>query len=675
VCHEGRTDREPQTLSRFARLAPQLVLSPITGAGTRSVLIVLSFAVGMALVLLASSVPVASQARAERERRMIPATIEEDNARPPSYSLLTPLPGDFFGQPLVLQAMASVGTQPPVPPGLSRRLRPGEAAVSPAVAGLLESPRGKLLRPRIPGRISMTIKPDGLPSPDALVGYVGVRPSQLPQPQVVVGFGPALAHGKQPLTPGVWIATMLLLIAVLAPIATLLLAATRLSSRTREARFAALRLAGADVTLVRFLAAAESGLLALVGALLGLPLFILARPLFAGFLPEPYKWFPTDLQVGAMRVFVVVLALSSFAVVVSLVSMRQVILTPLGVVRRSTRRPGRPIGLWLILAGLLLLLLAAAAAVAAVDLAMIAVTLGLTSTVLGVILSLPWLVWYFANSLARRTNRLSLLLGSNALATDPGSLGRAAAAIAIVVLVGGTGQAIVLASGPGRTTIGLQRAQTEPSVVFVSASGIREPIPRVLESIAGVRDVERRATDLWGGVGLRYFAAVTDGSPATEERIKNALALKAGVLVVDSARSMRGRQLGRWYALRGLVDGLVTIVLFVVWTGLMVASIQRTIEQRRAMAALAAFGAPSRILRASAVAQVAVPLGISVALGWILSVPITTLLFSAVESRLLFPVRFTVWLISALILFTLATTALMIPWIRGVLEPAALRTE
>jgi hypothetical protein len=629
----------------------------------------------MAMVLLATSVPGASRARSEREGRMIPKAIDETAVRPASHVLIVDLPGEFLGEGVTLRAVASVGPAPPVPPGLSRPLAPGEVAVSPVLSRLLGTPVGQLLRPRLPGRIVRIVGSEGLPSSDALVGYVGVPVSVLASPEVVVGFGPRLAHNSQPVGLGAWIAASLLVVGILAPIAILLAAATRLSSRTMEARLSVLRLVGAKVGFVRALAATESALLAFVGAAVGIPVFFLGRRMFAQFLPDPFRWFPEDLVVSLNGIVGWWFALVAFSVAVSLVSSRQIVFTPIAVVRRMTRQPGRPIGPWLVLTGLALLGISAAFALLRWQIAVPAMTLGLICTVVGVVLGLPWLVWRVASWLARTARRTSLVLGTHALAADPGSLGRAASAIAIVVLIGGTGQAIVLASGFSRQTIGLQRAEREPNVVFVSFGRESEPVLPLLERVAGVEGIERRPTDVWGGTGLRYLAVSTNTPRVTQERIRNALAFRTTALVVDSAASMRERQLARWYTLRGVADGSITVVLFVVWFGLIVTSIQRTLEQRRSMAGLAAVGASRRVLRASAIYQVVLPLGLSVALGWFVSLPVTTLLFSAVEERLLLPVRFTVWLILVLLVLTVTTTMVMVPWIKAVVAPSSLRPE
>ena len=68
--------------------------------------------------------------------------------------------------PLNGRILAAEGPHAPVPPGLSRLPGPGELAVSPALADLLSSPEGALLKDRFPHlRITATIGDAGLPTP------------------------------------------------------------------------------------------------------------------------------------------------------------------------------------------------------------------------------------------------------------------------------------------------------------------------------------------------------------------------------------------------------------------------------------------------------------------------------------------------------------------------------
>jgi hypothetical protein len=79
----------------------------------------------------------------------------------------------YRGQPIRVRLLQSAGPQAPVPPGLDRLPRPGEIVVSPALADLLDSPEGELLRPRLDYPIAGTIGDEGLIGPSELAYYLG----------------------------------------------------------------------------------------------------------------------------------------------------------------------------------------------------------------------------------------------------------------------------------------------------------------------------------------------------------------------------------------------------------------------------------------------------------------------------------------------------------------------
>lgn len=128
-------------------------------------------------------------------------------------------------------------------------------------------------------------------------------------------------------------AGMLALLVV--PIGTLGGAAARLSARRREDRLATLRLIGASSSWVRGVALVEAGLVAAAGALVGLLLSILLRPLLA--LVEVVG-IPLGSE-GAWHslpiVSVILLGVVVAAVVSADASLRRVLISPLGVRMRE----------------------------------------------------------------------------------------------------------------------------------------------------------------------------------------------------------------------------------------------------------------------------------------------------------------------------------------------------
>jgi hypothetical protein len=637
-----------------------------------------SLSVGTALLLVALAVPGAAGSRHERQIRMTPITLSVGTEVPPSHLLWHQLPGEFFGRELVLAALAGVGPDPPTPPGLHRPLAPGEIAVSPALAELLAAPEGRLLRPRLPGRIGAIIEPEGLPSPNALIGYVGVRAASLVEPQVVVGFGPRVDTFVKPIDLGLIAVVAVLVLGVVAPIGSLIVAATRLSIRSREVRLAALRLIGADVRQLRSAVALESGTLAFLGTALGVPIYLWARSPASSLLPDPFRWFPADLSLPPSVVAATVLMVPCVAILLSSASMRRVALTPLGCVRRSAPRRGKPLWAWLAGAGLGLLLLTFALASATPAVAKPALVLGFSAIVLGVLLAVPALTGWLAAWLAQRAPLPGVALGAYAAAADPGVLGRAAGLGAMIILLGGVGQAFILASEPSDLNVTLRATAAEPNTVFVSVWNPEARVPQVLGDVEGVLDVEQRPTTITGATGGRHlqnFAVRTDGAEVTEERIESALALVGSLVQVDWAPDARRRWLEPWLRVRGVAEGAVAAALLVAWFAIVVASADRAIEQRRVMAALSATGVQRGTLRRAVMVQVMVPVAVAVALGLVMFLPMTTLVFAAAGERIVLPVRYASWLGAIVAVLTMATAVVALPLVRGLVAPSALRAE
>jgi hypothetical protein len=355
--------------------------------------------------------------------------------------------GRFRGQDIETRFVAAVGDRPPVPPWLSRLPAPGEMVVSPALAQLLEAPEGALLRPRYPGRIVQTLDPEWLIERDELAAYIGVRPEEITRTNrsVVTGFGP---DPKYP-SPGeetsfaesiqrpLFQAVFLVSIGLLVPIAVFIATAARLSAAAREARLAAIRLVGGTPRQVRLAASVESLLAGLIGGGFGLLLFFIGRPIVAAFAPPDHHWFPSDIAPSLATTALVLTAVVIFAVVVSVLTLRRVVITPLGVVRRS----GRPVRVrWRLatlatgLGGSLVLLIGKERILDAPGLipyVFVFGSFGLTS--IGAAAVAPLVGAWLADLLWRVTKGTGALLGARRLRADPRAAGRIVAGLVVVV--------------------------------------------------------------------------------------------------------------------------------------------------------------------------------------------------------------------------------------------------
>lgn len=126
-----------------------------------------------------------------------------------------------------------------------------------------------------------------------------------------------------------------LVILLLVPLSTLAASAARLSARRRDDRLAALRLLGASAAWVRIVSVAESTLVAAVGVGVGIVVHAACAPLLT-FVPIKGStptfaqiWLPWWATAVAATVIVAVAVLSAVT------GLRQVVISPLGVRRRT----------------------------------------------------------------------------------------------------------------------------------------------------------------------------------------------------------------------------------------------------------------------------------------------------------------------------------------------------
>ncbi|WP_448071805.1 FtsX-like permease family protein [Georgenia yuyongxinii] len=131
-------------------------------------------------------------------------------------------------------------------------------------------------------------------------------------------------------------------LSLLFPIGLLVAIATRLTATTRQRRMAALSLLGASSRQLRQVAAGEAFLPGVVGALLGVVLWLLGRPLAARASYDGTTFFPSDLTPGPFAITAVVVAIPVVCVVSASLSMRHARISPLEVARSRPSRAARP---------------------------------------------------------------------------------------------------------------------------------------------------------------------------------------------------------------------------------------------------------------------------------------------------------------------------------------------
>ncbi|MEU9110273.1 FtsX-like permease family protein [Streptomyces sp. NPDC048483] len=360
----------------------------------RTALTALGVGLGVAVLLIAAAVPNAMNAAIARDRARSTVPAVEGSGPTDRTLLITTADTAYRYEVIHGRALRAEGPHAPVPPGLSRVPAPGEMAVSPALADLLASPDGALLKGRFPHlRITARIADAGLTHPGELLFYEGADALRGPDEDVerITAFGER-GNGFA-FSPLAVLAIVVGCVALLVPVAVFLATAVRFGGERRERRLAALRLVGADRATTRRIAAGEALAGALLGMLTGAALFLAGRTPLSTITTSNLGVFPSDVVPDAALTAFIALAVPACAVGVTLFAMRRVTVEPLGVTRTAPPLHRR---LWwrllLPAAGVALLLPQAIGEIWSGDTAIIQTILGTSLLLLGVAALLPWLL-------------------------------------------------------------------------------------------------------------------------------------------------------------------------------------------------------------------------------------------------------------------------------------------
>ena len=360
---------------------------------TRTVMTALGVGIGVALLLLAAAVPAALQARAARAGARFTSPPQGQFWSVGNTVLMKSVDTQFHGRAVRGYLVRAGGPAAPVPPGLAVLPADGELAVSPALRALLDSPEGALLVPRFGGaRVVATIDDQGLSGPSELAFYRGSGTLTAETANLVGSFGNA--GSVRPYPAMLVLLVVLAFVVLLLPFAVFLGAAVRFGGDSRDRRLAALRLVGADGGMARRIATGEAVLGAVLGIAVGAVLFALGRQVAPLLTVADISVFATDIRPYPVLVLVIVAAVPTLAVAVTLSALRGIVIEPLGVTRRSVPVRRR---LWwrliLPLAGIALLYsFAGELDGMRSDRLYYQVALGATLLLVGVVTLLPWLI-------------------------------------------------------------------------------------------------------------------------------------------------------------------------------------------------------------------------------------------------------------------------------------------
>lgn len=250
------------------------------------------------------------------------------------------------------------------------------------------------------------------------------------------------------------------------PVLLLLFQTVRLGTSSRERRLAALRLAGATPSDIRRLGAIEVGLPTFLGAVAGYGVYWLMRGAFGGrpvgagccdpgvmVYGELSGFVPTSVTPAWWQVALTVLTVTIVGVLVGSAANRGVVVSPLGITRRTNSNPPRPWAVLVIAAGVALGVVTISLYGRSVFLDVVAPLVAIVLLVVGLIALAPWAAYVVGRRVALRATSGPVLLAAQRLVSDPRPAGRAAAAVGAIGLVAGgaavmTGDVLVV-QAPG----------------------------------------------------------------------------------------------------------------------------------------------------------------------------------------------------------------------------------
>ncbi|SDH54106.1 FtsX-like permease family protein [Agrococcus jejuensis] len=238
------------------------------------------------------------------------------------------------------------------------------------------------------------------------------------------------------------------------PLATLGGSAARLSARRRDDRLAALRLLGATSGTVLALAVGEATILALVGAIVGASAAFATAPLI-GLIPFAGEPLGSSAMLPPLWSVGLVVAVTLLAAASALLSMRRVMVTPLGVARRDA--PARVhwavVLVAVALMGVVYAVFSSFSTLGeALGIAVLIAILGAGFGIAMLVLNLlgPWIVGVQARIQVRNASSPARLIAARTVLESPKAAWRQVGGVALVTFVGviaGVGSALLGSAG------------------------------------------------------------------------------------------------------------------------------------------------------------------------------------------------------------------------------------
>ncbi|MFD0559144.1 FtsX-like permease family protein [Stackebrandtia endophytica] len=449
----------------------------------RTLLTTMGVGLAVALLLMAASLPTVFEKRDERAANVSIMNYGMELSAADDTMVVNDVWTDFGSIDIRGFRLQPDGSTPPVPPGLTEVPAPGELAVSPALASLLESPEGKLLQPRFDYSITQIIGDEGLIGPSYYVYYLGT--DDLVAGDDAYRIDHIGNQGGEPLPPMLLLLGLTAITILLLSVVLFVGVASRFGSESRDRRLAALRLIGADRAMARRVAAGEALLGAVFGLIAGLVFFLIGRQFVEFISLWEISVFATDVNPMPALIPIIFLMVPFLTVGVTWLSMRKLIVEPLGVFRQAQGRKRQV--WWRIAIPVVGLAIMAPVALGeelftGSDLDMVVVPAGVVLLLVGVAALLPWVVEVSTRRMRggpvpwQLAIRRVQLGGDGAGRAVAGIAVAAAGAIALQMLFTGAEQEMTMRTG----------ISDDSPVVSVSSYGSEPDVDRTLAELGAI---------------------------------------------------------------------------------------------------------------------------------------------------------------------------------------------
>lgn len=462
------------------------------GARLRTIVLVVATALAWVIVLVAAAIPAMAQVRTDRAAAR--SINDQPHQNAPKFRLLESQ--DVWRGQVVELVFVAAPAGTPGPPGMAELPTVGHSVVSPTLAATLKKPDAAGLRARL-GHVDGVISPAGLVEPSELRAYIGTTPAAIGRTatsrETPSRIGLATGFGASPRDVSAetlqW--SLGLLVVLLAPIVTLLVACLRLTATTRDRQLAALRLLGLSAQETTRVLAGVLLVPLLIGAVAGTTLFEIGARLLGSRPLAGRTFYPADLHLSLPSLC---LAASALWLFVALARHRSLaaINSPLEVRRdRAPKRTRR----WVLvpLAGGLTLFAAVLALSSSqiindeLDVGTNLFLCHLAATALsaaGLLLAAPLLGDRIGDLVGTRGRSVGAHLAGRTLQHDPAAAARLCASISCAVLVGTLGLSFLSAvSNSAQYSM-----QAPPRTAVISRITSADLLPR-LRAAFGARNV------------------------------------------------------------------------------------------------------------------------------------------------------------------------------------------